>query len=132
MTYSCSSDKPLRRQLLQQRRTAAAALVKDEIGRRQSGAPVRRSGHRQVSSDCRAARTSRQRTAHAVTLFLLTAAHRQRIPIIGQMERAAGFTHADTAQVKLDKLNAVLALASTSKQDAALFAEMLSLPNDGR
>jgi predicted ATPase len=34
--------------------------------------------------------------------------------------------------VKLDKLDAVLALASTSKQDAALFAEMLSLPNDGR
>jgi hypothetical protein len=26
----------------------------------------------------------------------------------------------------------VLALASTSKQDAALFAEMLSQPNDGR
>ena len=48
------------------------------------------------------------------------------------MERAAGFTHADTGQVKLDKLDAVLALASTSKQDAALFAEMLSLPNDGR
>ena len=53
-------------------------------------------------------------------------------PIISQMERAAGFTHSDTAQVKLDKLDAVLALASTSKQDAALFAEMLSLPNDGR
>ena len=53
-------------------------------------------------------------------------------PIIGQMERAAGFTHADTVQVKLDKLDAVLALASTSKQDAALLAEMLSLPNDGR
>jgi AAA ATPase domain/Adenylate and Guanylate cyclase catalytic domain len=53
-------------------------------------------------------------------------------PIIGQMERAAGFTHADTVQVKLDKLDAVLALSSTSKQDAALFAEMLSLPNDGR
>ena len=33
---------------------------------------------------------------------------------------------------KLDKLDAVLALTSTSKQDAALFAEMLSLPNDGR
>ena len=28
-------------------------------------------------------------------------------PIIGQTERAAGFTHADTAQVKLDKLDAV-------------------------
>jgi hypothetical protein len=48
------------------------------------------------------------------------------------MERAAGFTHADTGQAKLNKLDAVLALASTSKQDAALFAEMLSLPNDGR
>jgi predicted ATPase len=53
-------------------------------------------------------------------------------PIISQMERAAGFTHDDTAQAKLDKLDAVLALASTSKQDAALFAEMLSLPSDGR
>jgi class 3 adenylate cyclase len=53
-------------------------------------------------------------------------------PIISQMERAARFTHADTKQVKLDKLDAVLALASTSKQDAALLAEMLSLPNDGR
>jgi predicted ATPase len=48
------------------------------------------------------------------------------------MERAAGFTHDDTAQAKLDKLDAVLALASTSKQEAALFAEMLSLPSDGR
>ena len=53
-------------------------------------------------------------------------------PIISQMERAAGFAHDDTAQAKLDKLDAVLALASTSKQDGALFAEMLSLPNDGR
>ena len=53
-------------------------------------------------------------------------------PIISQMERAAGFTHTDTGQVKLDKLDAVLALASTSKQDAALFADLLSLTNDGR
>jgi class 3 adenylate cyclase/predicted ATPase len=53
-------------------------------------------------------------------------------PIISQMERAARFAHNDTVQVKLDKLDAVLALASTSKQDAALFAEMLSLPSDGR
>src|SRR6516164_9834851 len=48
------------------------------------------------------------------------------------MERAARFAHNDTVQVKLDKLDAVLAQASTSAQDAALFAEMLSLPNDGR
>ena len=53
-------------------------------------------------------------------------------PIIGQMERAAGFAHDDTPQAKLDKLDALLAQTSTSKQDAALFAEMLSLPNDGR
>src|SRR6201987_3288550 len=46
-------------------------------------------------------------------------------PIISQMERAAGFTHTDTGQAKLDKHDAVLALASTSKQDAALFAEVL-------
>ena len=34
--------------------------------------------------------------------------------------------------MKLDKLDAMLAQTSTSKQDAALVAEMLSLPNDGR
>jgi class 3 adenylate cyclase/predicted ATPase len=53
-------------------------------------------------------------------------------PIIGQMERAAGLAHDDNAQVRLDKLDALLVQTSTSKQDAALFAEMLSLPNDGR
>ena len=35
-------------------------------------------------------------------------------------------------QAKLDKLDALLAQSSTSAQDAALLAEMLSLPNDGR
>jgi class 3 adenylate cyclase/predicted ATPase len=53
-------------------------------------------------------------------------------PIIRQMERAAGLARDDAPQAKLDKLDALLALASTSIQDAALFAEMLSLPNDGR
>ena len=53
-------------------------------------------------------------------------------PIISQMERAAGFVHDDTPQAKLDKLDPVLAQTSTPKQDAALFTEMLSLPNDGR
>src|SRR5215469_15713773 len=48
------------------------------------------------------------------------------------MERAAGLLHDDTLQQKLDKLDALLAHTSTSIQDAALFAEMLSLPNDGR
>jgi hypothetical protein len=53
-------------------------------------------------------------------------------PIIGQMERAAGLTHDDTREAKLDKLAGVLAQTSTSIQDATLFAEMLLLPNDGR
>jgi predicted ATPase len=53
-------------------------------------------------------------------------------PIIGHMERAAGFAHDDAPKGKLDKLDAVLAQTATSIEDAALIAEMLSLPNDGR
>jgi class 3 adenylate cyclase len=53
-------------------------------------------------------------------------------PTIGQIERAARFTHDDTPQAKLDKLDALLAQSSTSPEDAALLAEVLSLPNDGR
>ena len=53
-------------------------------------------------------------------------------PIIGQMERVAGLGYDDKPQAKLDKLDAVLAQTSTSPEDTALFAEMLSLPNDGR
>jgi class 3 adenylate cyclase/predicted ATPase len=53
-------------------------------------------------------------------------------PIIGQMERAAGLAHDDKPQAKLDKLDAALAQTSTLPADAALFAEMLSLANDGR
>jgi class 3 adenylate cyclase/predicted ATPase len=53
-------------------------------------------------------------------------------PLIGQFARAAGFAMGDAPQTKLDKLDALLARTSTSKRDAALLAEMLSLPNDGR
>src|SRR5450631_4187700 len=53
-------------------------------------------------------------------------------PLIRQMERAAGLAHDDSPQARLDKLDALLAQTSTSAQDAALFAEMLSLTNDGR
>ena len=53
-------------------------------------------------------------------------------PIIGQMERAAELAHGDTPQVKLDKLDALLAQTSTSVQDVSLLADMLSVPNDGR
>ena len=53
-------------------------------------------------------------------------------PIIGQMERAARFAHDDALKTKLDKLDTVLAQTSTSLEDTALFADMLSLPKDGR
>jgi class 3 adenylate cyclase/predicted ATPase len=53
-------------------------------------------------------------------------------PIIGQMGRAAGLTHDDSAKARLDKLDALLAQTSTSIEDTALFAEMLSILNDGR
>jgi predicted ATPase len=53
-------------------------------------------------------------------------------PIINQMERAAGFVHGDILQVKLNKLDKVLAQSFTPRPDAALFLDMLSLPNDGR
>jgi hypothetical protein len=38
----------------------------------------------------------------------------------------------DTAQAKLHKLDALLTQSFTPRLDAALFAKMLSLPNDGR
>ena len=53
-------------------------------------------------------------------------------PAIGQIERAAGFTHDDVPQAKLDKLDALLVQSATSPHDAALLADMLSLANDGR
>jgi class 3 adenylate cyclase/tetratricopeptide (TPR) repeat protein len=53
-------------------------------------------------------------------------------PIAEQMQRAAGLTLDDTVQAKLDKLGVLLGQTSTSIQDVALVAEMLSLPNDGR
>ena len=53
-------------------------------------------------------------------------------PIISQMERAGGFTYDDNTRAKLNKLDALLAKSLTPPPDAALFADMLSLPNDGR
>ena len=53
-------------------------------------------------------------------------------PIISQMERAAAFAQDDTVRAKLDKLDALMAQSPTPRQDIALFADMLSLPNDGR
>jgi class 3 adenylate cyclase/predicted ATPase len=53
-------------------------------------------------------------------------------PIIGQIERAAGFGHGDQAKAKLDKLDVLLSGSAATAEDRALIAELLSLPNDGR
>ena len=41
-------------------------------------------------------------------------------PILSQIEREAGFAHDNTPREKLDKLDALLARTSTSKQDTTL------------
>jgi class 3 adenylate cyclase/predicted ATPase len=53
-------------------------------------------------------------------------------PIIDHVERSAAFARDDSLQTKLDKLDVLLRLSWSSSEDAALFVEMLSLPNDGR
>jgi predicted ATPase/class 3 adenylate cyclase len=53
-------------------------------------------------------------------------------PVIAQMESAAGFLREDASRARLDKLDRLLAQTPTPAEHAALFAEMLSLPNDGR
>jgi class 3 adenylate cyclase/predicted ATPase len=53
-------------------------------------------------------------------------------PVIGQMERVARLGRTDEPRSRLDKLDAALTQTSTSVEDAALLAQMLSLPNDGR
>ena len=59
-------------------RTAASALVEGKDRRRSGGAPLRRGRYRQVAAHGCAAGTARWRAAHALALFLLAAAHRQR------------------------------------------------------
>ena len=60
-------------------RTSASALVKGKDRRRPSSAALRRGRHRQVAAHGGAAGTPRARAAHALALFLLPAAHRQRV-----------------------------------------------------
>jgi class 3 adenylate cyclase/predicted ATPase len=72
--------------------------------------------------------------AHTRLRYFCSPQHTDSVlyPVIGQMERAADLTHSDTPPARLDKLGALLEQTSTSTEDATLFAEMLSLPNDGR
>ena len=115
-------------------RTAAAALVEGKERRRSSGVALRRSRHRQIAAHGGASGTASPTSRISRLRYFCSPQHTDSAlyPIIGQMERAAGFAHDDTTQAKLDKLDALLAQTATSSEDAALFADMLSLPNDGR
>ena len=54
-------------------------------------------------------------------------------PFIAQLERAAGFKADDTSEERLDKLEALLAIATPRVQNtAALFAALLSIPFGNR
>ena len=53
-------------------------------------------------------------------------------PTSARLSAPLDLGHDDAPQAKHDKLDALLAQSSTSPHDAALLAEMLSLPNDGR
>jgi predicted ATPase len=50
-------------------------------------------------------------------------------PVIAQMERAAGFAHADGQAAKLTKLQALLAATEPSIEDVRLIADLHSLPS---
>jgi predicted ATPase len=49
-------------------------------------------------------------------------------PVIAQMERAAGFQHADAPSDRLAKLQVLLALTTPPMEDVALIADLHSLP----
>ena len=53
-------------------------------------------------------------------------------PIIGELERAAGFAREDDLRTILDKLDAELERRATPANEGELFANMLSLGSDGR
>jgi hypothetical protein len=53
-------------------------------------------------------------------------------PIIGQLERAAGFEGGDSPDVKLGKLEALVATGTAAEGDLPLLAGLLSLPCEGR
>jgi predicted ATPase len=52
-------------------------------------------------------------------------------PVIAQMERAAGFLHADGPGARLARLQALLAATEPPIEDVALIAELHSLPSAG-
>jgi class 3 adenylate cyclase len=53
-------------------------------------------------------------------------------PVISQLGHAAGFNRGDDATARFDKLESLLARTGTTAEDAALIADLLSLPVSSR
>jgi class 3 adenylate cyclase/predicted ATPase len=53
-------------------------------------------------------------------------------PLKAQLERAAGFSRDDTAERKLDKVEALLAQSSARPEEIGYIADLLSIPNASR
>jgi class 3 adenylate cyclase/predicted ATPase len=73
--------------------------------------------------------------AHTRLLYFCSPHHEASAlhPFISQLERAAGFEREDVADLKLDKLERLLARSSRDiPRDAALLATLLSIPSGGR
>ena len=91
-------------------------------------------GHRQVSTDGGASGAPRRRAAHALALLLLTAAHRQRALPDHQPNGARRWICARrhrASEARQARCGAGAELYVTPRTQHC-FAEMLSLPNDGR
>ena len=115
-------------------RIAAAPLVEGKDRRRSGGVALRRAGHRQIAA-CGGTLERLAGEPYTRLRYFCSPQHTDSAlypMIVGQLEHAAGFTYDDTSLAKLDKLDALLAQFSTPREEVALFAEMLSLPNDGR
>jgi len=75
-----------------------------------------------------------ERQPHARLRYFCSPHHQDSalFPVVGQLERAAGFEAGDSPEAKLDKLESSISAIGSGEADLPLLAEMLSLPASGR